>query len=63
MNGAKSHILYPGFIVKNSNSPEYPLWLSGLRTQLVSMRIWVRSLVSLMRLGSGVAVAVAVAVV
>ena len=26
---------------------EFPLWLSGLRTQLVSMRLWVPSLASL----------------
>ena len=54
---------------------EFPLWLSGLRTQLESMRLWVRSLALLtglrirhcrelwfrsqMGLGSGIAVAVA----
>ena len=58
---------------------EFMLWLSGLRTQLGSMRMWVPSLASLsglriwcpqelwyrlqMRLGSHIAVAVAVAVV
>ena len=26
---------------------EFPMWLSGLRTQVVSMRMWVRSLASL----------------
>ena len=50
---------------------ELPLWLSELRIQLVSMRMWVRSPASLsgwwrklrhrsqMRLGSGVAMVVA----
>ena len=31
---------------KKMNSWEFLLWLSGLRTQLVSMRMWVRSLAS-----------------
>ena len=54
---------------------EFPLWFSGLRTQLVSMRMWIRSLAMLyvlriwccqelwyklqIWLGSGIAVAVA----
>ena len=32
--------------LKKSNVLEFPLWLSGLRTRLVSMRMWVRSLAS-----------------
>ena len=32
---------------KNLSQMEFPLWLSRLRTQLVSMRMWVRPLASL----------------
>ena len=31
-------------LIKNSTAREFPLWLSGLQTQLVSMRMRVRSL-------------------
>ena len=34
-------------------SRELPLWLSGLQTQLVSMRMWVQSLASLSGFGEG----------
>ena len=61
-------------LVRKRNEVEFPLWLRGLRTQLVSMRMRVQSLAwisglkilcccklwcrSQMQLGSGVAVAV-----
>ena len=39
----------------NLSFMEFTLWLSGLRTPLVSMRIWIQSLVSLSRLRIGIA--------
>ena len=33
-----------GYYVQDSDAEEFPLWLSGLRNQLVSMRMQVRSL-------------------
>ena len=32
---------------RKKKKKEFPLWLSGLRTQLVSMRLWLQSLASL----------------
>ena len=40
--------------VLKGNTGEFPLWLSGLRTQLVSMRMRVQSLALLSSKGSGV---------
>ena len=61
--------------IKKKKKLEFLFWLSGLRTQLVCMRVWVRSLALLnglgiqyccklrsmlwMRLGSSISVAVA----
>ena len=51
MAARSSHLSF-----ENKRVREFPLWLSGLRTQLVSMRMQVGSLASLSGLGSGVAV-------
>ena len=46
-SGSRGGITGTVFIYNKQRNMEFSLWLSGLRTRLVSMRMWVQSLASL----------------